>query len=219
MVVQQCRWNSERFIVFQTVIIQLSKHVNSSGAFRWNIDRRLDAWEGGEFRMPAEDTAHTCAQYISTRRGEYTAEHREKIFHSLVLRDKLRSDFRWIPDREKGRSFQPGDICPKTGKPVFEVLRSNHPGAFPTTAGIFEAYGGKPPEFVPVNVTGEMVASVSQRLLGLARPGENVLVILHYWLLQFESTSAELRNIVGEFWEWMANGRPPWAAYRVLMLV
>ena len=27
-----------------------------------------------------------------------------------------------------------------------------------------------------------------------------------------------LRQIVGEFGEWMANGRPPWAAYRALVL-
>ena len=156
---QQCHWNSERFIVFQTVIIQLSKHVNSSGAFRWNIERHLDAWKAGEFRIPAEDMACTCAQNISTRRREETAEHRGKIFRSLVLRDKLHSDFRWITDREKGRVFKLGDICPKTGKPVLEVLRLKHPGARPMTAGRFEAYGGKPPAFVTVDVTGKMVAS------------------------------------------------------------
>ena len=27
-----------------------------------------------------------------------------------------------------------------------------------------------------------------------------------------------LRNIVGKFGDWMANGRPPWAAYRALIL-
>ena len=112
--------------------------------------------------MPAEDTARTCTQYLCTSRGDNTAEHREKIFHSLVLRDKLRSDFRWIPDREKGRVFKLGDICPKTGKPVLEVLRSKYPGAHPMTAGRFEAYGGKPPAFVTVDVTGKMVASNAQ---------------------------------------------------------
>ena len=45
------------------------------------------------------------------------------------------------------------------------------------------------------------------------------MVRLHYWLLRFGSASAELQKIVGEFGEWMANRRPPWAAYRVLMLV
>ena len=139
------------------MIFQLSQHVTSSGAFRWNIDFRLDAWEAGEFRIPAEDTARTCTQYFCTSRGEDTAEHREKIFHSLVLRDKLRSYFRWIPYREKGRVFQLGDIFPKTGKPVLEVLGSKHPGALPMTASRFEAYGGKPPAFVTVDVTGNMV--------------------------------------------------------------
>ena len=75
MGVQKCRCNSERFIVFQTVILQLSQHVTSSGAVRWNIDRRLDAWEAGEFWIPVEDMAHTCTQYLCTSRGENTAEH------------------------------------------------------------------------------------------------------------------------------------------------
>ena len=72
---------------------------------------------------------------------------------------------------------------------------------------------------MPLDVTGDMVASVSKRLLGSVGPGENALVRLHYWLLRFESASEELRNIVGELGEWMSNGRQPWVAYRVLMLV
>ena len=40
--------------------------------------------------MLAEDTVHTCAQYFSTSRGEDTPENRAKIFHSLVLWEKIR---------------------------------------------------------------------------------------------------------------------------------
>ena len=65
----------------------------------------------------------TCAQYLSTRRGKDTLEHQEKISHSLVFQGKLQSSVRWITDREKGGVFQTGDICPKSGKPVLEVLR------------------------------------------------------------------------------------------------
>ena len=54
-------WNTERFIVFKTVILQRSRQVTRSGAIRRRIDCRLDAWESGEFGILAEDTAHTCA--------------------------------------------------------------------------------------------------------------------------------------------------------------
>ena len=40
---------------------------------------------------------------------------------------------------------------------------------------------------------------------------------LQHWLLRFGAASAELRLIVGDFVEWLGNGRPPWAAYRVIM--
>ena len=54
-----------------------------------------------------------------------------------------------------------GEIYPKKGKHVLEVLLSKHPGAQPPTLGIFEAYGGQQPEFVPVDVTDKTVASVT----------------------------------------------------------
>ena len=40
---------------------------------------------------------------------------------------------------------------------------------------------------------------------------------LQHWLLRFSAASAELWLIVGEFSEWLGNGRLPWAAYWALM--
>ena len=37
-------------------------------------------------------------------------------------------------------------------------------------------------------------------------------------MLRFGNASSELRQIVGEFGDWMSNGRPCWAAYRALTL-
>ena len=39
--------------------------------------------------MLMEDTERTCAQYLSTSRGEDSLDNRAKIYHSLVLRVKL----------------------------------------------------------------------------------------------------------------------------------
>ena len=98
-VVRQRRWNSERLIVFHTVILQRARRMTGSVANRWVINCRLDAWEAGAFRMLAEDKARTFTQYLFTSRGEDTAEHRAKIFHGLVLWVKLSSAIRWITDR------------------------------------------------------------------------------------------------------------------------
>ena len=55
-------------------------------------------------------------------------------------------------------------------------------------------------------------------MLGAARPGEVDFVILQHWILRFGAASMGLRQIVREFGDWMANGRPPWAAYRALIM-
>ena len=82
----------------------------------------------------------------------------------------------------------------------------------------FEAYRGKPPAFVPVYITNKTVDLFARRLSWAERPGVTDLVSLEHWLLCFGEASSGLRKIVGEFRYWMANGRPPWAAYRELML-
>ena len=40
---------------------------------------------------------------------------------------------------------------------------------------------------------------------------------MQHWILRFGAASAELRLIVGDFVEWLGNGRPPWTAYQKLM--
>ena len=81
----------------------------------------------------------------------------------------------------------------------------------------FEAYRGKLPVFVPVDVTDKIVASVARKLFEVAGTWVTYLVILQHWLLRFGYTRAELRKIFGEFGYWMANGRPSLVAYRALV--
>ena len=45
--VRERRWNFERFIVFQTVILQRACHVTASQEIRWRIENILDSWDAG----------------------------------------------------------------------------------------------------------------------------------------------------------------------------
>jgi len=54
-------------------------------------------------------------------------------------------------------------------------------------------------------------------LLGLAGPGGTDDVRAEGWLLRFGAESEELREALASLTEWLANGHPPWAAYRALM--
>ena len=47
--------------------------------------------------------------------------------------------------------------------------------------------------------------------------GRTDSISLQRWLLRFGAASREIRLIVGDFTEWLGNGRSPWAAYRALM--
>ena len=55
-------WNSEQFIVFQTVILQRDRNVTASQAIRRRIRKRLDAWAEGKHSMLVEDTLQACGE-------------------------------------------------------------------------------------------------------------------------------------------------------------
>ena len=95
-----------------------------------------------------------------------------------------------------------------------EVLRTKHPEAWTPTAASLYYYEGQPPELTTVDITEETVTEVAGRLSGGAGPRGAESVSLQHWILRFGAASAELRLIVGEFVEWIGNGRPPWAAYQ-----
>ena len=114
------RWNSECFIVFQTVTPQKDRHVTSSQDICRRIEKCLDAWEAGHHAMPVEDRA--------------------KTYYSLVLHGKLWTAVRWITEREKGGVLLPEDKCTKTGERVVEVLRTKHLDARPHSAARLDAY-------------------------------------------------------------------------------
>ena len=68
-----------------------------------------------------------------------------------------------------------------------------------------------------MDITKNAVTAFAGRLSGCAGPGGTDSVSLQHWLLSFGAASAEFRLIVGDFIEWLGNGRHPWAAYWALM--
>ena len=102
-------WNSEWFIIFQTVILKRAQHITASHAIRRRTEKRIDAWREGKHATMVENTLHMCAEYFTVAQRKETAEHRAQTFHSLVLRGKLQTGVRWITERETGGVLQPGE--------------------------------------------------------------------------------------------------------------
>ena len=84
------------------------------------------------------------------------------------------------------------------------------------TCAAFEEYE-EVPETVPLDFTEDDITWVPSKLSGAAGALGAEAMELRNWLLRFGCTSEELRIVVENLADWMANSSPPWAAYRALM--
>ena len=58
---------------------------------------------------------------------------------------------------------------------------------------------------------------VAKKLSGSAGPSGVDSISMPHWLLKFGEASASLRKSITKLVEWLANGYPPWTAYRAMM--
>jgi hypothetical protein len=210
------KWNSERFLVLQVVVLQRTRDVKRARDVRRRISKRLDAWEKGQFTMLVEDTLRSMETHLTSKQGKTTPEQRTKTFHQKVLRGNIRGAVRYLTEREKGGILYPDDIDEKTGKTVQSVLESKHPDA--RTPGV-DALTDYPflPDFVDLDITEDSIEVTARRLSGGAGLGGTDAHALQQWLLRFGRSSRLLRQATADLVDWMANSFPPWAAYRALM--
>ena len=128
-------------------------------------------------------------------------EHWEQTYHSLVIRGKLRTEVRWITERETGRVLQPGDRCKKTGERVMEVLRAKHPEARTPTAVSLDLYPDRPPELTPVDITNDTVTAVRTRRNRIGVPPTLAPAVR----FSQRGTLADCRGLCGVAWKWAAT--------------
>jgi hypothetical protein len=214
--VKNRKLNSEKFLVFQMVILQRTRDVKRSRDIRKRLSDRMDAWDEGRFPMLVQTTEGDMKANLSAKQGNTTPEQRVKIYNQKILRGGLRSGVRYLTNREKGGILMPGDIDEKTGDSVANVLKSKHPDARVPDASLLPTYS-ETPDFVDLSITEDVVETVAKRLAGSAGLGGTDAHALTNWLLQFGVASQKLRVALAGFAEWMANEFPPWAAYRGIM--
>ena len=70
------KWNSNNFIIFQTVILQWERHVTGEQMIQWRITKLLDAWELDHHQMLVKETDHTCEKYLPTSYSDESEEQR-----------------------------------------------------------------------------------------------------------------------------------------------
>jgi hypothetical protein len=145
-----------------------------------------------------------------------------RAYNARVLSGRLRSAVRNLTHRDTGGVMMPDDLCTKSGRPIAEVLHQKHPeqrdpgdliGQADTA---FEPYTDGHPFTVPVMITDKVVETVAATLSGAAGSCGTDAVTLSNWLLCYGKASERLREVLAFLGFWLANGHPPWAAYRAL---
>ena len=94
------KWNAERVIVFQSVILKRAEGVKNSAQIRKRILFRLDCWNRGLFDELMKDTYNPAMGYLGKFRGAQTKK-QYITFLNLILNGKLRKADRFFCDREK----------------------------------------------------------------------------------------------------------------------
>ncbi len=139
----------------------------------------------------------------------------------MVLDGKLRAAVRFATDCGGGRVLLPQDSCTKTGRPVMEVLSSQHPDTrIPDLKDphciAFEHYDEVSVE-IPTDCTPKDLKMLALRMGGSAGPSSFDAVMLRNCLLWYGRASGKLRQELAAWVEWLSNESPPWAAYCALM--
>ena len=104
------KWNAERVIIFQSVILQRAQGVNNTAQIRKRILFQLDLWNLGAFGELVKDTYNSAIRYLGKALGTQTTEELHQTFSNLVLKGKLRETVRFVCEREKGGSFATGRL-------------------------------------------------------------------------------------------------------------
>ena len=109
----------------------------------------------------------------------------------------------------------PRNTNEKTGNLIKETLAANYPEARDFDVANLPDFDTNP-ALIDTVVTGELVERVAKKLSGSAGPSGVDSISMPHWLLKFGEASASLRKSITKLVEWLANGYPPWTAYRAM---
>ena len=154
------KWNAERVIVFQSVILQRAQGVNNSAQIRKRVLFQLDLWNLQAFDKLVKDTYNSAMGYLGKACGSQTAEERHRTFSNLVLKGKFSEAVQFVCDREKGVVLQPYELAEDCTGTINETITSVFEGKCPSktipSCATLKMYN-ETPIFIPVDITEEAV--------------------------------------------------------------
>ena len=130
--VQSRNWNSERVIVFHSVILQHAQGVKNSAKMRKRIFFRLDLCHHGAFDELVKDMHNSAMGCLGKARGTKTMDECHRTFLNLVMKRKLREAVRFVFEREKGVFLQPNKLAEYCIGTINETVTSVPEGKHPS---------------------------------------------------------------------------------------
>jgi hypothetical protein len=187
----------------------------------WKTGLTCGLWEAGKFNALVQDIEAAAMQSVGGGRRTVDPDQIARNYNASVLDGNIRAAVRSVTNRDGGGVLLPEDLCTKTGRPVFEVLESKHPDTrIPNLDDpnniAFEEYE-ELPDPIPLECLPETLEKVALRLHGSSGPSSVDAAALKTYLLRYGRSSAELREEMAAWAEWLGNDSPPWAAIRGIM--
>ncbi len=217
----QQRWNSERLLVFQAVILRHVRGITQFHDIKPIIWGCLDAWDAARYvalvKEVKEVNLHSGGggRRVEVQRQDKATSLACK-YKNMVLGGKVRAAVRMATNREARRPYRPHDLDSKSGRPVIEVLKDTHPDCCVPSDKDFDAYpdAANQLDTMPVYCYEECIAKAAARLSGSAGPCGVEAKMLKHWLLRYGAHSEHLWEAMVNWVDWLSNGLPPYAAYR-----
>jgi hypothetical protein len=219
------RWNSERPLVFQACVLQRVRGISCFHDVKPIIWGRLNAWDARRYVALVREVEEANLNVGGGGRGprarqEGTTSIARK-YHNMVLGGKVRATIRMVMNRGTGGAYPPFDLDSKSGRPVIDVLCEKHTTSCVPSEEDFDAHIGVPNclDSMPVYCFEECVAKAAACLSSSTGPCGAEAELLKNWLLHHGAQSECLREAMATWVDWLSNGLPPYAAYRVVNTV
>ncbi len=215
------KWNSKRALIFAACVLWKSPGVICTRDIKCRVERRFTLWIGGQYDALVQDIVGEAMRSVGS--GQDTAN-KELIvlkYNHMVLNGKLRAAVRFAITCDGGGVLLPQDACTKTGRPVIEVLQSQHsnmriPNLGDSNCIAFVQYN-EVPMVLPMDCTSKELEALALRMSGSAVPSSFDAVMMRNCLLWYGKASSKLRLEMADWVEWLNNESSPWAAYHALI--
>ena len=168
--VVQRKSNSEKVIIYMSVILQKSRDIKKSKDVKALLEHRMSLWQSEQLNTVVNLAVFASNTYKCSEKNQ-SLDQIVRVFQRLLLQGKIWDATNFVLNStRKGGNLEPESIDPKTGLDVKTVLERKHPPKSKPSNIAMEEYNSLP-ALIDIDVSEETVLNVVKRLKGSRGPG------------------------------------------------